>query len=903
MTTDLGKSEPDEGLNKTNIDLNVAHGSVLAFTDVNTYNEIQHENHHSLREPPTTPPTTPTTPPTTPPTHTHHTTKLHLRALSTPCERRRRKRRTRVTLPEVITWQRGGGGGVKTSLLTSRRTSTSARSYHLSDYLLSASVTLLLTLASTTVAYDLKPTTTVTQVVLAGHTARLPCELPLPSDRPTLILWYKNLATKPFYSFDAREAASGHHKVHEESQLGMRSRFRLQTFPYTFKARLGFLEVEAISLADAGNYTCRVDFMTSQTMMSLLQLTIHEDIKSIKVYDAYETMVGEVAGPYELSSRIMLSCRAYGGYPAPVVEWWSGEQLLESSVTQPASTPTHRSRGRGEAPLTVVSVILHLASLRREDNGREVTCVAANTNLTQPHTQAITIQMYLPPLEVSVEGVEVPLRAGVEASILCRTSGSTPPALLTWNITDSTALTPHPAQSSLDQNTTIRRGRLLPSAHDHGKTLTCTATNPQVADYSLVSSHTINVLFAPEVEAQLAPALDPNNIKEGEDVYFECHVKANPPESRVIWLHQGEPLQTERERGVLAQGRNLVLQKVRRHARGEYQCRVTNVVASVTSHPASLDVLFMPECRGPKNRTVSVTAKDEVKLECVVEANPAPTEFLWQVNSSRGMKEVEPSLYSTRGRTSTLLYRPHDHQYEKDQYGVVFCQGRNRLGTQETPCVFVITPAGPPEEPLSCSLVNQSATTLGVSCVPGNDGGLSQTFLATVRDAGSQVVVAEVASATPSFTVSGLAPGRDYLVLVTATNIKGQSPPYLIPGFALKVAENKINNTGSGESSHLLLVFVGAVSGFVLILTLLAIATRFRCRRRRRIPDVAAANNKPREEVPLKPLSPSSLDEVPQDIISPETQVQVSEPQIPESPGCGRRVQTYVPSPPTHSCT
>lgn len=67
-----------------------------------------------------------------------------------------------------------------------------------------------------------------------------------------------------------------------------------------------------------------------------------------------------------------------------------------------------------------------------------------------------------------------------------------------------------------------------------------------------------------------------------------------------------------------------------------------------------------------------------------------------------------------------------------------------------------------------------------------------------VQDAGSQKVVANVSSATPFFTVEGLAPGRDYLVLVTASNTQGESSPYLLHGFALKVAENKISKWHAG---------------------------------------------------------------------------------------------------------
>ncbi|MPC85671.1 hypothetical protein E2C01_080454 [Portunus trituberculatus] len=31
--------------------------------------------------------------------------------------------------------------------------------------------------------------------------------------------------------------------------------------------------------------------------------------------------------------------------------------------------------------------------------------------------------------------------------------------------------------------------------------------------------------------------LNPDNIKEGDDVYFECHINANPVVRHVSWLH------------------------------------------------------------------------------------------------------------------------------------------------------------------------------------------------------------------------------------------------------------------------------------------------------------------------------------------------------------------------------
>ena len=35
--------------------------------------------------------------------------------------------------------------------------------------------------------------------------------------------------------------------------------------------------------------------------------------------------------------------------------------------------------------------------------------------------------------------------------------------------------------------------------------------------------------------------LDPDNIAEGNDVYFECKIKANPEVYKVVWLHDVSP--------------------------------------------------------------------------------------------------------------------------------------------------------------------------------------------------------------------------------------------------------------------------------------------------------------------------------------------------------------------------
>ena len=37
---------------------------------------------------------------------------------------------------------------------------------------------------------------------------------------------------------------------------------------------------------------------------------------------------------------------------------------------------------------------------------------------------------------------------------------------------------------------------------------------------------------------QFGRSLDPNLIKEGNDVYFECEVQARPAPQQLVWFHQ-----------------------------------------------------------------------------------------------------------------------------------------------------------------------------------------------------------------------------------------------------------------------------------------------------------------------------------------------------------------------------
>lgn len=52
----------------------------------------------------------------------------------------------------------------------------------------------------------------------------------------------------------------------------------------------------------------------------------------------------------------------------------------------------------------------------------------------------------------------------------------------------------------------------------------------------MLTSHYI--LDKPRVSLRLGKSLDPDNLRTGNDVYFECDVKANPIPHKLVWLHK-----------------------------------------------------------------------------------------------------------------------------------------------------------------------------------------------------------------------------------------------------------------------------------------------------------------------------------------------------------------------------
>ena len=88
----------------------------------------------------------------------------------------------------------------------------------------------------------------------------------------------------------------------------------------------------------------------------------------------------------------------------------------------------------------------------------------------------------------------------------------------------------------------------------------------------------------------LGSNLNASNIKEGDDVYFECSVRANPQPYKITWRHNGRELTHNVQKKVIISNQSLVLQKVTRADTGVYTCTAHNSEGDGVSNSINLNV-------------------------------------------------------------------------------------------------------------------------------------------------------------------------------------------------------------------------------------------------------------------------------------------------------------------------
>ncbi|CAM1320456.1 Uncharacterised protein g7488 [Pycnogonum litorale] len=648
---------------------------------------------------------------------------------------------------------------------------------------------------------------------ISGGIASLPCNItpPIQDDNVTLVLWYKGLIEKPIYGFDARLEDENRPEHFVKPDLEGRANFSWNRSPAS-------LDIIKVQEADAGVYRCRVDFFRSRTVHYKATLVIIVPPRKPVIMDENGQSLKGLVGPYNEGSRLHITCEVEGGKPTPIVKWWRGLNLLktESEV----------------GPGGVIRTELILDKLRRDQQDSRFTCEATNNNITQPPSTDITLDMNFKPLVVKISSSKEPLSANKKKKLFCESSGSKPPAVMTWwKGSRKLKMTEYMVSESGNSSTSVLT--FTPSSSDNGKYLSCRADNPTIPGSAMEDGWKLKIYHQPEILLRIEGGHTVGGFVEGNDVFFSCSISADPWVRSISWYLNGNQLTQNSSDRMIILSQSLQIQKITRKDKGTYICTAVNDEGQGKSNPVDLKVKYKPVC-GENSKKIYVVSKQEAaRVSCEVDSNPAVTSFRWTFNGSN-VQEKKIDSFTIRNGKSMATYMPrttHD-------YGDLNCWAKNDLGEQSKPCVFTLIFAGAPEPLRNCSVFNQTFNSIEIQCVAGNNGGLPQLFVIEVYDRDTlQLYVNKTVVRKPYFTVIGLPPDQHFTIIVYATNAKGRSHSVdLQAGTSTYILKKEEDEDPSVRFSSLPML-IGVVVGLIIVASIIILIIKGKRRRRRQIPE------------------------------------------------------------------
>ncbi|XP_055549461.1 nephrin isoform X1 [Wyeomyia smithii] len=659
-----------------------------------------------------------------------------------------------------------------------------------------------------------------------GLDVSLPCDL-LPTtmtmmtDKVTLVIWYKEGNSKPIYSFDAR-GKSLQQAIHwsDEAVLKSKAYFYYETNPPA-------LRIKNIKQDDAGLYRCRVDFQKSPTKNCRIDLDVLVPPSKVTVLDEQGAAVqNNLVGPYRENADINLTCVSSGGIPTPKVTWWREHALLDDSFLV--------------LPDGTVKNVLYLEKLTRSDLHSVYTCQASNGHVVPPLSTAVKLDMKLPPLFISMQGLRDTLTAGIKTQVSCLTAGSRPAPSIVWN-KGASIIRGSSQTTSNDGNVTVSELVFVPGPEDNEKSITCSISYTEFGGPAihLKDSQVLDVKHVPVISLSLGAPLNSQNLMEGSDVYLECDIKANPPAKKIEWFHNSKLLQPAR--GIIISNQTLVLQTITKATHGEYMCRAANTLGTVNSNQLYLDIKYPPVCKS-ETQIIRAAVKQTVNITCDIDANPMPNLlFRWQFNNSlESLQELPPYTNAAELESHHQLVqaetelgahgdRPHHHHHSSPSSSSSSSPSsstgnhligpnleemvRRKLERQQQPpkpalvdgqlylyriesftnfgtitctatntygqsghCLYHILVADVPDPIKSCTISNVTAYTVHVSCIAGKDGGIPQQFHVDIFDEHTKKLLFSITFHGPEMLLKKLPSDTKFIIKITPFNLQGTAP-------------------------------------------------------------------------------------------------------------------------------
>lgn len=649
---------------------------------------------------------------------------------------------------------------------------------------------------------------TVSETVIGviGYRTELECDIQPTAinDQLLLVLWYKDGHNSPIYTYDARGASSLSRATHYSDEKVFGNRAVLKVPPGggisghkvldPVEGLMAKLVVQELRLEDEGVYKCRTDFKKSPTKNYRMTLNIMVPPMKPVINDKNGRKLTTKLGPFKLGEEVVATCTTWGGSPFPRLTWWREHTLVDDSYEVINGKTTNT---------------LHLHGVQRNDHNQVFTCQAVNNNQSIPVSTSLRLDILFPPLTISIlRDRELAFSAGREEALHCQCRGSQPAPIFRWFVGEVELDSSERGMTmsiELETATTTAILHYLPKAEHHGKYFSCRATNEYFPEHPVEVGYIINVQYVPTAVLSYGPSLNPKNIKEGDDVYFECHVKSNPQIYSVTWRHNGKFVDEDLARGIIIGNQTLVLQAVARPYAGLYTCVASNQEGDGESNAQYLNIKFAPQCRQDQRVVYGAARTSTALVSCFVDANPNPDQFRWQFQptpkNSEGIGRKNVGLVDINRKDFTV---EHDHSVlsyipDNSDYGTAFCWAENSVGVQREPCRFNLVQESPPEPLRKCLLKNVTWEDFSIECASGFDGGHEAQYHVEVYEEGNHFL-RNFTSLEPRFRILQLKPGQSYGLLLYASNALGMSATRRLNASTMPLGDKRTAETRSQMS-------------------------------------------------------------------------------------------------------
>jgi len=329
-------------------------------------------------------------------------------------------------------------------------------------------------------------------VAVSGEKTAIPCDCTPTSnhadDKPVLILWYKDQAKLPIYSFDLRSSSGQHWK--DINTLGDRGYVYFEESPKTDyssskssvngKVWKSSLNIDPVEPSDAGRYRCRVDFEISPTRNTRIKLKLVVRPTKPVIYSDDGQVLEFRTMPVPEGSDLKLYCKTKHGDPTPTISWRKNQIPLN-----PVGLDTDAVTGR------VISTIF-LRNLDRSDQGAVVSCSVENSDLIAAQSVSVRIDILFPPVRAKIVREWSFFTVGKKYNVSCQVLGSRPsPITQLW--VGSRPIKTVSTKASIDGNISTTIGEFIPSKDDDQKFLSCQARNKLIDNVSVEDQWKISV--------------------------------------------------------------------------------------------------------------------------------------------------------------------------------------------------------------------------------------------------------------------------------------------------------------------------------------------------------------------------------------------------------------------------